>query len=474
MVLRKFPIAASMCFLSVGLLFAVLLRFYGLAYNTAFNDEAIYIVIGKLGLFEWDWWSYNAQSWMAGLPYVYPPLAALAAETYGIVGARLLSVFVSLFIVEEIYRLAVSVTIFDRRYAKLAGMVAAFIAAFSGVGLYISRLATYDALAILFLLFSVNLLLHAPARTDGRDYFLAALSFFFAISTKIIIGAYLPLLLLLSLRNTGDPHTRSLWIRYFILPFGLLMVFFMLINLKGFFQYAQSQVEREHYGFPVIFGALWSYIHFTLLLAVPAVLAAFLWGKRKATTLLLLSALILPAVHILTHRHATLDKHSFFFVIFISILLGHGIAALLHTRYVQWIGLPVFVLGAVFYGYGEVRALRILEQEWENTQHMVLFLRDQVQADDRVLFEEGASGILGLYDITPPHNVTTFDWFEYRHRTGDLAYVKAVEDKYFQFIELSGKNYYHPRLAEKIRSKLPSRYILVYNHFPFEIYEAVP
>src|SRR3989344_247107 len=80
------------------------IRLYHLDYNTPFIDEAIYVVIGKLGLFEGDWISYNTQAWMAGFPYLYPSLTALAYTTGGIVTSRLLSVLVGVLIVEEIYR----------------------------------------------------------------------------------------------------------------------------------------------------------------------------------------------------------------------------------------------------------------------------------------------------------------------------------------------------------------------------------
>ena len=71
------------------LFFALLIRVIGINYNSAFNDEAIYVVVGRLGIFANDWWSYGAKLWMAGLPYIYPPLTALAYEVGGLAGSRL-------------------------------------------------------------------------------------------------------------------------------------------------------------------------------------------------------------------------------------------------------------------------------------------------------------------------------------------------------------------------------------------------
>jgi hypothetical protein len=50
----------SRVLLVILLLASFIIRILNLNYNTAFNDEAIYIVIGRMGLFASDWWSYGA------------------------------------------------------------------------------------------------------------------------------------------------------------------------------------------------------------------------------------------------------------------------------------------------------------------------------------------------------------------------------------------------------------------------------
>ena len=49
---------------------AFFVRLYNLNYNSPFSDEALYVVVGKLGIFQHDWFSYNAKIWMGGLSYV--------------------------------------------------------------------------------------------------------------------------------------------------------------------------------------------------------------------------------------------------------------------------------------------------------------------------------------------------------------------------------------------------------------------
>lgn len=90
-------------FIITGLSFG--LRIYNLNYNSPFNDEAIYIVLGRLGIFQGDWWIYNAASWMAGQPYVYPSMTAIAYMSGGIVASRVLNVLIGLLAIESMFAL---------------------------------------------------------------------------------------------------------------------------------------------------------------------------------------------------------------------------------------------------------------------------------------------------------------------------------------------------------------------------------
>src|SRR3989344_196804 len=84
-----------------ALFLSVIIRIcFNLAYNSPFNDEAIYIVLGKLGVFQNDWTSYDAISWASGWEYIYPAITAIAYQTYGIIGSRLLNTLFGLMMLE--------------------------------------------------------------------------------------------------------------------------------------------------------------------------------------------------------------------------------------------------------------------------------------------------------------------------------------------------------------------------------------
>ena len=61
--------------------------------NTAFQDESLYLWAGRLELAHLAHGSAVPpfQTYFSGSPIIYPPLAALAANVGGLIGARLLS-----------------------------------------------------------------------------------------------------------------------------------------------------------------------------------------------------------------------------------------------------------------------------------------------------------------------------------------------------------------------------------------------
>src|SRR3989344_1864897 len=98
-------------------IFAFLVRFINLNYNSPFNDEAIYVVVGQSGLFLGDWVSYNAASWMAGHPYFYPSITAIAYKIGGIAQSRFVNVAFGILTLYTIYQIII--ILYERGNKKL-------------------------------------------------------------------------------------------------------------------------------------------------------------------------------------------------------------------------------------------------------------------------------------------------------------------------------------------------------------------
>jgi hypothetical protein len=112
--------------------------------NTAYQDEALYLVTGHL---EWSRWLHGTsiaqfQTYFSGSPVIYPPIGAAADALGGLAAARALSMCFMLAATTALH--GVTKRIFSRSAAAFAAGL------FGGVGAtqYLGAFATYDALAL--------------------------------------------------------------------------------------------------------------------------------------------------------------------------------------------------------------------------------------------------------------------------------------------------------------------------------------
>lgn len=460
------------------LLLAFIARIVNLNYNTAFNDEAIYIVIGRLGLFENDWWSYGAKLWMAGIPYIYPPMTALAYEVGGLVGSRLLNVILGVIFIEEVYRFVKLLNLFDKKTNTIAALIAAFLVAFSGLGFYVSRLATYDMPSFLLFFLGMNSFLKARSFSNGKYYFLSFLFLFLAFLTKIIIAVFFPILFVISilmLKNRPDSDKKAA-ITYLFIPMfiaGILYLIFYWDNLMTYI-FTHKDLGKTEGGIRDIIELIWRETYQPFLFAVPAGIALLGSLKaRKAILGLVPLILIVPVFHIVLTRFATLDKHLYLVVAFLSVIVGYGVGYIL-TQKNKTLGKISFVIFAILltiYILTGQKSKAELEQQWKNTDNIQEFLKARVKPGDKILTEEGATTALALYDIIfPPKSVVTFDWIQYSGLENDEGYFRATKEGYFDYIELDGQFEGADELRDGIKQNMKDNYSLIYKEGTFEIY----
>lgn len=136
-------------------------------YNTAFEDEALYLWAGHM---EWAHWLHGAsvqsfQTWFSGAPVLYPPLAALADSVGGLAAARLLSLLLMLGVTCFLWGTA------RRLVGDRAALVA--VAAFATLAgtAFLGAFATYDALALFLLTCAAWLVVRASHRSVHKARF---------------------------------------------------------------------------------------------------------------------------------------------------------------------------------------------------------------------------------------------------------------------------------------------------------------
>jgi|WetSurMetagenome_2_1015567.scaffolds.fasta_scaffold00374_28 4-amino-4-deoxy-L-arabinose transferase-like glycosyltransferase len=456
---------------------AFIVRIYNLNYNSAFNDEGIYIVIGKLGLFQGDWYSYGANAWMAGSPYIYPVISALAYEIGGLTGSRFLNVILGIFLIEEVYRFCRLLNLFDEKTNKIAGIIAVFISGFCAIGIYVSRLATLDVLSFFLLIFALNCFLKSADFEDGKYYFLSAISLVIAFMTKIIIAVYLPALFLLSvfiIRRRPPVHKR-LSLIYLYLVFAIAIAIYFLFNFNDLMAYLLTHKDMgKAENIWQLFGLINQVAGYGLLAAIPASTIMLIRKKYKIVLILALFAAIVPIFHLAINRSQTFNKHLYLTVIFSSVIVGYGLSLLIlnGNKFIRYTTITLSLVVSLFF-LNDSRALSYsLQTEWKDTTRLNQYLKQTIKSGDKILTENGGAVILALHDIIfAPKNITTFDWIDYSKLTGDRGYAQAVDDLYFDYIELDGQAAARGYLETLIRDHMESNYALVYRQDNFEIYK---
>jgi hypothetical protein len=461
-------------YLIIFLSFAI--RFVHLNYNTAFNDEAIYIVIGRMGLFSSDWWSYGASQWMAGLPYIYPTLSALAYQTYGLLASRFLNVIFGVIIIEEVYRFTLLLNLFRTNQNIKASLIAALIAGISGVGIFVSRLATYDMPSFMLLMLGINSFLKAKYFDNGKYYFLTFIFLFTAFLTKIIIGIFFPFLFLTSLlvmRKRVRRH-KNFAINYLYTPFVIASIIFFVSYFHYFMTFINTHVDEGlTTSYWDLFALIMQVTAVILIFSIPSAVYLIRRKKAYAVIFLITMAATIPLFHLALKRYATFDKHLYLTVIFLTPLAGYGMSKMLGIKRVavrKRLATSA-ILALIVYSVISFQLFTTLEKKWRNTSNLQVYLTDTVENGNRVLTEEGASVILALYDeIFPPDSIVTFDWINYSGYSDEKGYLLAVHDKYFDYIELDNGDD-ETELEENIRITMVDKYKLSNKLGEFEIYE---
>jgi hypothetical protein len=155
-------------------------------------------------------------------------------------------------------------------------------------------------------------------------------------------------------------------------------------------------------------------------------------------------------------------------------LTGYGVAVALFKM-----GKPISIftkflvpLVLLFFLYNSYQVLLTREHEWQNTTALQKYLVQKVQPGDKVLTEEGGVVVLSLYDkIFPPKDITTFDWIDYSGLQGEKGYKQAVNDGYFNYIQLDNQFESSQDLNSAIRKSMVPNYSLAYKRDIFEVYE---
>lgn len=457
-------------------------RSTNLNYNTPFNDEAIYVVVGRMGLFQGDWQSYSAVNWMAGHPYFYTTIAALSYATKGIFGSRIFNVILGTLLVEVVFLSALSLSDAKKKERIFGGVFASFLIGTSPIIYYVSRLATYDMPGFYFLFLGFLLILLADGSNykTARYYFFSVLFIIFALLIKIIAGIYLPLIVLYSYWRAKKLGKKNYyyWFRYFLLFLGFCLVIYGLFMGKYLVSYYLSQSGSDEYNNNQIFHTFWEYTKIYWYLYVVGTIGFILKKKWAQWLFLTVGASFVLLLHLATGRWFTLDKHTLGTVFFLSVGVGLGLSYSLSFLKSQSLKRVIVVSSlcalAFFVRYSSTYSKKF-NQLWVNESQIIEYFNKNIVLGDKILVESGSGLILAVYEKDYPLNITTFDWFDYASLQGNEAYALAVNIGYFDYIQLTKDDLSKIPRAESVHSvvseRLKENYHLAFDRGHFLIYK---
>lgn len=379
--------------------------------NTAFSDEADYIWVGRtlLGhlMHGTAWPSSYAHDTLSGLPFIYPPLGALANMIGGLAGARILSLFFMLCATAFVYSIACS--LFDRTAAIFAS---ALWAVFSPT-IQLGAFATYDALSVLLTACAAWIAVQARYRRHRGELVAAsatvlALANLTAYSGIVMIPVVIGFAFMVWLPAMGFKHAAfcGAWLTVTCtLVFGLVMTVSKTwegITTTVLARNTTSLNGANGYATPGhIFNDSWTYSGAIALLAlIGLVFAASSENRLRALLVGYLAAIafVIPFAQAHETTAVSLKKHLAYGAIFATIAAGYGLAKLARALPAQRIAaITCCAIAFVFPVINGFQSAQSWYHTWPDEKSLLTSLRPLLTSSPSLTTSLGGADYLCKY-----------------------------------------------------------------------------
>ncbi len=439
--------------------------------NTAFQDEALYLLAGRQIFLSWMGKTPYLEPYglyISGYPSFYPVIGGVLDFLGGLEAARLFSLLCMLIVTTCVYFMTIQ--FFDRKSA----LIAAFLFACEGSVLFLGRLATYDAFCFCLLALAVMLSLGASKAASAQTCLALGPLLVLMVAAKYAGLLFVPTVLaLLAWWSWKYKGLEEMFVRLGIATFSLVasgFIAFLSLDKQALIGLSTSTTNREAFieAAPIVVMqhiAVTEGIFFGL-----GLLGLLLCGRQRLPTALLLfgSALLAPLYHTYEGELVSLDKHLAFSMFFLAPLAGFAIASLvglLQKRSVRLSWFTALALCLLTFPLGLQQA-RNLYEGWPSSTQLTTFLRPRVhQGIGHYLAEDYDVLRYNLKNETDLWQWSSLDWFVYtdiggHNLSGEAAYKAAIQEGYFDLIELSYG--YNTPLAMQI-----NQYLTASKHYVF-------
>jgi len=409
------------------------LRAMNASYCSAYMDESVYVLYGRMFLAR----HFEAPideplRWSFGW-YLWPMMAAIGDKLGGIIAVRELAALLGTATVGAVYG-------FSRRlFSPVVGLASAAAFAILAPAIYNSRIATRDSGSLCF--FALGLWVYTCAFQENRkrDWLAACASFFAAFLCKYVVALFSPFLVLLAFRR----KLRALLL--FALPLTLLCAGYAAFyrhDLAALLSYGAGYNALRAHGAQVWDIYLWRRLDFWIIAALS--LLAFL-GKtpRRILVLLWLGAALFLVFQWKTRADYDYWKHAAYPLFFLVPLSMEGLLATAGkfyrrdlVRQVMVSAFSVVVLCGILGWLG--RSWKMEEFVfWPNVEPALAYMEGRISSTDRVLVDD----TVFRYYFHPQlrqRQLTDPFYFWYQGQMGGPAYAAALRDGVFQYVLLDG------------------------------------
>jgi hypothetical protein len=453
-------------------------------HNTAFQDESLYLYAGRQIFHYWmggpvplDRYAY----YFSGYPGVYPVIGGVLDMIGGLELARWFSLFCMMGVNAIIY------TSTQKFFQRPAAIFASATYASLGTVLFVSRLATFDALCLFLIALATGI---ANQVSTSRHPWLALMMgplLVLSVLAKYAAMLFaLPVLGILVFCSIAFQGWWRMLLRLAMAIVSLVMslvVAYHFMDKLAFHAIDGSTTNRvaliqkspqELFLHVLQMGGI---VYAAALLGL--VLVFFRYQRFRLIALLLFaSSWLVPAYHIYKQEAVSLDKHIAFGLFFAMPLAGCALAWL--SGYMQrtlsnsngryWLAglsvvLLVFTLGT--------QQSQTIYASWADTSALSYVLHTQMRdGSGRFLVEDIEVARYDAKDITEPWQWNGVNYFYYvnaahQQLLGDEALTQAINDRYFALVELSFN--YQPAEAHFIAQQMAvSRNYDLIDKVPFQ------
>jgi len=424
--------------------------------NSAFQDEALYIYAGRQLLSQYLGGPSVVDpfaTYMSGHPDVYPLLAGALDAIGGLALARLLSLVAMLVATSCVYWMGAHL------FSRQAAIFGSAIFAMQGPVLFLSRLATYDALCLSLLAVATVL---AFKLSVARHPWLAlalgptlVLAFFAKYAFLLWTPTVFAIVALQTWKARGWISAAIRVTLTLIATTAAAIVALAILGDSFIHALVASTLQRQTSAIlPTAprSALLWQVISYTGIALALGLLGALLIprSQRLLGWLFVATSVLAPIYHLYHDEPISLVKHLAYGAVFVAPLGG-----LVIQRLIEWqatrattithgaphgmAALPVLLIIFIF----GLRQAQLQYDQWSNSTQMTELMRALVRPDSgHYLAEDMEVTRYYLQDVSADWQWTGPFWFEYTTRQGQTlydvaAYEQAIHDGYFNAIELS-------------------------------------